>query len=137
MPLPAHLGSQQQEKRGAEEFLERKRQQAMEVRDVESLSRILRLILFQDVLKRDEWMLVPPSKSDRLRQNDNGEWRLADEPSREKRWKENSEVPDDYGRSALEARKWQRTKGEIQRAVSEYNVRGFNHLFVSLPRSRR
>jgi hypothetical protein len=39
MPLPAHLGSQQQEKSAVEEFLERekRRQQAIEVRDVGSL----------------------------------------------------------------------------------------------------
>ena len=39
MPLPAHLGSQQQEKSAVEEFLERekRRQQAIEVHDVGSL----------------------------------------------------------------------------------------------------
>ena len=48
MPLPAHLGSQQHEKSGVEEFLERekRRQQAMEVRDAESLLRILLFTLF-------------------------------------------------------------------------------------------
>lgn len=41
MPLPPHLISQQQEKSGVEEFLERekRRQQAMEVRDIDSLYR--------------------------------------------------------------------------------------------------
>ena len=39
MPLPPHLSSQQQEKSGVEEFLERekRRQQAIEVRDTDSL----------------------------------------------------------------------------------------------------
>jgi len=39
MPLPPHLISQQQEKSGVEEFMERekRRQQAMEVRDIDSL----------------------------------------------------------------------------------------------------
>jgi len=49
--------------------------------------------------------------------------RLADELSGKKRRKENSEVPDDGGRGALEARKRQKTEGEIQRAVAEHNVR--------------
>ena len=50
--------------------------------------------------------------------------RLTDELSGKKRRKENSEVPDDGGREALEARKRQKTEGEIQRAVAEHNVRG-------------
>ena len=50
--------------------------------------------------------------------------RLADELSGKKRRKENSEVPDDDGRGALEARKRQRTEDEIQRAVAEHNVCG-------------
>lgn len=49
--------------------------------------------------------------------------RLTDELSGKKRRKENSEVPDDGGRSALEARKRQKTEGEIQRAVADHNVR--------------
>jgi len=48
--------------------------------------------------------------------------RLTDELSGKKRRKENSEVPDDGGRGALEARKRQKTEGEIQRAVAEHNV---------------
>lgn len=51
--------------------------------------------------------------------------RLADELSGKKRRKENAEVPDDGGRGALEARKRQKTEYEIQRAVTEHNVRGF------------
>lgn len=50
--------------------------------------------------------------------------RLADELSGKKRRKENSDVPDDGGREALEARKRQKTEQEIQKAVSEHNVRG-------------
>ena len=50
--------------------------------------------------------------------------RLADELSGKKRRKENSEVPVDDGRSALEARKRQKIEGEIQNAVAEHNVRG-------------
>lgn len=50
--------------------------------------------------------------------------RLADELSGKKRRKENSDVPDDDGRSALEARKRKKTEDEIQRAVAEHNVRG-------------
>ena len=55
-----------------EEFLERekRRQKALEVRDASSPP-ITWLILHKDAakpkaLKRDEWMLVPPSKSDLL-----------------------------------------------------------------------
>ena len=51
--------------------------------------------------------------------------RLTDELSGKKRRKENSEVPDDGGREALEARKRQKTEREIQRAVAEHNVSGF------------
>lgn len=51
--------------------------------------------------------------------------RLTDELSGKKRRKENSEVPDDGGRGALEARKRQRTEEEIQKAVAEHNVREF------------
>ena len=72
MPLPAHLGSQQQEKSAVEEFLEKekRRKKAIEVRGTKSLL-ITWLISFQDAakpkaLKREEWMLVPPSKSDLL-----------------------------------------------------------------------
>ena len=72
MPLPAHLSSRQQEKSAVEEFLEKekRRQQAMEVRGINALL-IIWLISFQDAakpktLKREEWMLVPPSKSDLL-----------------------------------------------------------------------
>jgi hypothetical protein len=50
--------------------------------------------------------------------------RLTDELSGKKRRKENSDVPDDGGREALEARKRQKTEQEIQKAVSEHNVRG-------------
>ena len=49
--------------------------------------------------------------------------RLADELSGKKRRKENSEIPDDGGLGALEARKRQKTESEIQRAVAEHNVR--------------
>ena len=58
---------------------------------------------------------------------------MADELSGKKRRKENSEVPDDGGLAALEARKRQKTEGEIQRAVAEHNVRGFiaSHLSPS------
>ena len=190
MPLPAHLSSRQQEKSAVEEFLERekRRQQALEVRNTKSLF-ISWLISCQDAakpkaLKREEWMLVPPSKSDllgctsggnvSLRLNgthagsittaidttrltkgrkfapstnpnagstDTSLWtetpaerqqRLADELSGKKRRKENSEVPDDDGRSALEARKRQRTESEIQKAVAEHNVRGFLVSFLSI-----
>lgn len=72
MPLPAHLSSRQQEKSAVEEFLEKekRRQQAMEVRNIKSLL-ISWLMFFQDAAKpkapkREEWMLVPPSKSDLL-----------------------------------------------------------------------
>lgn len=51
--------------------------------------------------------------------------RVADELSGKKRRKENSEVPDDDGLGALEARKRQKTEDELQRAVTEHNVRGF------------
>lgn len=51
--------------------------------------------------------------------------RLADELSGKKRRKENSDVIEDGGRGALEARKRQKTEEEIQRAVAEHNVRGF------------
>ena len=49
---------------------------------------------------------------------------MADELSGKKRRKENSEVADDSGRGALEARKRQKTEEEIQRAVAVHNVRG-------------
>lgn len=49
--------------------------------------------------------------------------RLADELSGKKRRKENSDIPDDGGRGALEARKRQKTEEEIKRAVAEHNVR--------------
>lgn len=60
--------------------------------------------------------------------------RLTDELSGKKRRKENSEVPDDGGRSALEARKRQKTEEGIQRAVAEHNVRGFvdYHIYLLL-----
>ncbi|KAF9649083.1 hypothetical protein BDM02DRAFT_3114437 [Thelephora ganbajun] len=142
MPLPAHLSSRQQEKSAVEEFLERekRRQQAME--DAAK----------PKALKRDEWMLVPPSKSDLLgsidptrltkgrkfapTNNPNAgsidttlwtetpaerQQRLADELSGKKRRKENSEVPDDGGRDALEARKRRKTEDEIQKVVAEHN----------------
>jgi len=142
MPLPAHLSSRQQEKSAVEEFLEREKRRQQAIEDAAK----------PKALQREEWMLVPPSKSDLLgsidptRLNkgrkfapttnphagstDTSLWtetpaerqqRLADELSGKKRRKENSEVPDDNGRGALEARKRQKTEYEIQKAVAEHN----------------
>lgn len=142
MPLPAHLSSRHQEKSAVEEFLEKEKRRQQAVEDASK----------PKALKREEWMLVPPSKSDLLGSidptrltkgrkfapttnphagsTDTSLWtetpaerqqRLADELSGKKRRKENSEVPDDSSRSALEARKRQKTEGEIQRAVAEHN----------------
>lgn len=84
MPLPAHL-NQQQEKSAVEEFLEKekRRKQALEVRD-HQVSANFWLIPFQDAakpkaLKREEWMLVPPSKSDLLGCTSKWHWFFADE----------------------------------------------------------
>jgi len=193
MPLPAHLSSRQQEKSGVEEFLERekRRQQAMEVRDVKSLHEFSRSsssrtrrnrrplnatsgcwclhqsqiysdvrpsgIAFSWLGKTHTGVAIDPTRLTKGRKfapstnpnagsTDTSLWtetpaerqqRLADELSGKKRRKENSDVPEDDGRSALEARKRQKTEYEIQMAVSEHNVRGFNSFFVFLPRSCR
>ncbi|KAF9779739.1 hypothetical protein BJ322DRAFT_1101622 [Thelephora terrestris] len=56
MPLPAHLSSQHQEKSAVEEFLEREKRRQQALEDAAK----------PKALKREEWMLVPPSKSDLL-----------------------------------------------------------------------
>jgi len=142
MPLPAHLSSRQQEKSAVDEFLEKEKRRQKALEDAAK----------PKPLKREEWMLVPPSKSDLLGSidptrltkarkfapnknpnagsTDTSLWtetpaerqqRLTDELSGKKRRKENSEIPDDGGRSALETRKRQKTEEEIQRAVAEHN----------------
>jgi len=137
-PMPLPSGAQLEEKDGVDEVLERE----------ERMKKAAEEAAKPKALKREEWMLVPPSSSDMLgsldptklkarqfsrkattaRDADNTLWtetpqertqRLADEVAGKKRRAANAE---DGVPSEADARKRQRKEEEIRRGISQYNT---------------